>query len=1148
MLPVEDGAPTGQQCAHEKDPSSPHDLMLTSLSPSPLLHLHATINNINTSILIDSGASCNFISQHLLHSLKHSPSPLPHPLSVKIPKGDPLTCTHILHNACVTIDTLTFHDSFYVLSMEGLEVVLGKPWLNKYNPDIDWPTNSMVIKTSNQEHFLVGGPNKNRHHDSITLNFISSKQAKQAMKNGDEVYLCIIKEATESSVPPQAQPILQEFKDVFPDELPNLPPKRKVDHAIDLEPGGKMPNLPMYRMSHKEHEELFKQLEEYTSKGFIRPSTSYCASPVLFVKKKDGTLRLCVDYRALNKITIKNRYPIPRIDDLLDSLHGARYFTKIDLRSGYHQIRIKEEDIPKTAFRTRYGLYEFVVLPFGLTNAPATFQTLMNDIFRPHLGRFVVVYLDDILIYSRTLEEHNAHVRTILSLLRGNKLYGKLSKCSFFQEQVEFLGHMVDKDGVHMDPNKLNAIKEWPPPKNVTELRSFLGLANYYRRFNKDHAKICAPLTNLFKKGVEFVWTNDHQQVMDHLKSSLTSSPTLILPDHSLPYRIHTDASNFAIGAVLMQDQGNGFQPVAFESRKLTPAEINYPVHDREMLAIVHAFQVWRCYLDNSHVDVYTDHNTLVHFFKQPNLNPRQARWSERLAQFDYTLHYVKGVANVVADALSRRPDFSLHSLSHFPPKSPFIDALKEAYTKDVEFKSKEEDEKYKKEQDLWYLVEPSKDPRLCIPSSARSILTSILQEHHDTPLGGHLGVDKTLEIVSRFFYWPNMKKTVHEYVTSCHECQMVKPSHQRVPGLLQPLPIPSKPWECISMDLITALPMTTHGHDAIFTIVDRFSKMCHFIPTTSNVDAPSLASLFLSHILKLHGLPKSIVSDRDPRFTGAFWKTLHQRLGTTLSFSTSYHPQTDGQSERANRTIEQMLRPFVQSNQQEWDVVLPLLEFSYNNSISPSTGFSPFYLTHGHHPLLPTSFIVDSPNPEASSRLQLIHDNIVKAHASISQAQERQRHYANKHRRHVTYSIGDMVRLSTHDLNLEHIYPSSKFKPRFIGPFKVVKTPSPTTCTLDLPPHMQIHNVFHVSKLLPYTDPSTFHSSRRPHHLPPPFIINGEPEYEVEAILKKRHHRSRVQYLVKWKGYPLHDATWEPLSNLQNCQDMVRAFEKSHC
>jgi hypothetical protein len=541
------------------------------------------------------------------------------------------------------------------------------------------------------------------------------------------VFLCIIKADNKSSVPHEAEPILEEFKDVFPDDLPGLPPKRKVDHAIDIEPGGKMPHLPTYRMSHKEHEELFKQLKDYTDKGFIRPSTSHCASPVLFVKKKDGSLRLCVDYRALNKITIKNRYPIPRVDDLLDSLHGARYFTKIDLRSGYHQIRIKEDDIPKTAFRTRYGLYEFVVLPFGLTNAPATFQTLMNDIFRPHLGQFVVVYLDDILIYSRNLEEHNAHVKTILSLLRDNHLYGKMSKCSFFQEQVEFLGHVVDKHGVHMDDNKLTAIKEWPTPKTVTDLRSFLGLANYYRRFNKDHAKMCAPLTDLFKKGVEFVWTPRHQQVMDNIKASLTSAPTLILPDHSLPYRIHTDASNFALGAVLMQDQGNGHQPLAFESRKLTPAEVNYPVHDREMLAIVHAFKVWRCYLDNTHVDVFTDHNTLIHFFKQPNLNPRQTRWSAHLAQFDYTLHYIKGVANVVADALSRRPDHSLHHLSACLSKSPFLESLKSAYSQDDRYKSKEEDDTFKKDHGLWYHVEPSKDPRLCIPTLARSILTSIL-------------------------------------------------------------------------------------------------------------------------------------------------------------------------------------------------------------------------------------------------------------------------------------------------------------------------------------------------------------------------------------------------------------------------------------
>jgi hypothetical protein len=541
-------------------------------------------------------------------------------------------------------------------------------------------------------------------------------------------------------------------------------------------------------------------------------------------------------------------------------------------------------------------------------------------------------------------------------------------------------------------------------------------------------------------------------------------------------------------------------------------------------------------------VDVYTDHNTLIHFFKQPNLNPRQARWSEYLAQFDYTLYHVKGVANVVADALSRRPDLSLNALS----PSSFHQDLKTAYKEEDAVKTMAGKDNFKEDNGLWYFHEPLKDPRLYIPATAHSIISSILHEHHDTPLGGHLGVDKTLEVVSRFFYWPNMKKTIHDYVTSCHACQMVKPSHQRTPGLLQPLPIPSMPWESISMDLITSLPPTANRHDAIFTIVDRFSKMCHFIPTTSNVDAPGLASLFITHIMKLHGLPKSIISDRDPRFTGHFWKALHSSLGTHLSFSTAYHPQTDGQSERANRTIEQMLRPFVQSNQQAWDEFLPLLEFAYNNSISPSTGFTPFFLNYGHHPLLPTSFLVGTSNPHASSRLQLIQDSLIAAHNSITKAQERQRHYANKTRRDVAYSIGDMVRLSTEDINLEHIYPSPKFKPRFLGLFKVIKTPSPTTCTLDLPAHMRIHNVFHVSKLLPYHDPSSFHASRKPHSLPPPIIIDGEPEFEVESILKKRHHGSRAQYLVKWKGYPLHDATWEPLSNLKNCQALLKAFEAS--
>lgn len=1141
-----------------QDSSSPQDmtseeLHLTALDSSPLFKLKATIQDFPIQVLIDSGASSNFISKNVVTNLKLKTNPLPHALPIKLPNGKICESTQALEQVTITINDFSCLVDLNVLPLDGLEVVFGKPWLNFFNPSIDWPTNTMTIETTSRRYHLGGEHNNNMKNVVTQLNYISSREIKKELKTGSELYLCIIKDDNIAhDIPQDARAIIKEYSQVFPDDLPGLPPPRSVDHAIDIEAGSKLPNLPMYRHSHKEQEELVKQLQAYLDKGFVRPSTSNCASPVLFVKKKDGTMRLCVDYRALNKITIKNRYPLPRIDDLLDQLQGARYFTKIDLRSGYHQIRIKKEDIPKTAFRTRYGLYEFTVLPFGLTNAPATFQALMNDIFREHLGRFIVVYLDDILIFSTTLQEHKEHVRKALSILKDNELYAKASKCSFFQESVEFLGHIVDKDGLRMDPSKLKAIEEWPSPKNVSELRSFMGLANYYRRFHKNHAKVSAPLTNLFRKGMEWKWTEKEQQVMDTLKQSLISSPTLLLPNPQLSYRVHTDASDHAIGAVLLQDQGKGFQPIAYESRKLTPTEANYPTHDREMLAIVHAFKVWRCYLDNTRVDVYTDHASLIHFFKQPNLSPRQARWSEYLSQFDYVLHHVKGVANVVADALSRRPDhLHLNTLSSLHPSSSFLDTIRKTYMESVEFKDKKESDHFKKIQGLWFYMEPKRDPRLCIPSSNYELLKTILQEHHDCPLGGHLGIEKTLESTSRYFFWNNMKATIYDYVSSCYECQMTKATNQRVPGLLQPLPIPTKPWESVTMDLIINLPRSHEGHDAIFTIVDRFSKMSHFIPTTTDVKAPALATLFMNHVFKHHGLPTTIISDRDPRFTGTFWRSLFSSLGTKLAFSTAYHPETDGQSERANRTIAQMLRPLVQENQASWERHLPLMEFAYNNSVSTSTGFTPFFLNQGQHPLTPTSLVTFPLNPTATSRLQDIHDNMKKAIEAMERAQEKQRTYANKKRRELTFQVGDKVRLSTEDINLEHLFPSLKFKPRFLGPFDVSKVVSSTAYKLSLPPHFKIHDVFHVSKLMPFKDPSTFHPSRQYSRKPAPILVDGLLEYEVEKILDKRTRRygrsSRVEYLVKWKGYPLYDAEWLPLANLKNCPRLIQDFEATH-
>ncbi|KAI3821419.1 hypothetical protein L1987_08987 [Smallanthus sonchifolius] len=374
-----------------------------------------------------------------------------------------------------------------------------------------------------------------------------------------------------------------------------------------------------YRLAPSEMQELASQLQELSDKGFIRPSHSPWGAPVLFVKKKDGSFRMCIDYRELNKLTIKNRYPLPRIDDLFDQLQGSTCFSKIDLRSGYHQLRVQEEDIPKTAFQTRYGHYEFMVMPFGLTNAPAVFMDLMNHVCKPYLDKFLIVFIDDILIYSKTKADHEQHLRLVLDLLRKEQLYAKFSKCEFWLKEVQFLGHIVNDKGIHVDPAKIEAVKNWNAPKTPTEVRSFLGLAGYYRRFISNFSKIAVPLTALTHKGKPYEWGPKQEEAFQTLKQKLCNAPILTLPDRNDDLVVYCDASNQGLGCVLMQ-RG---KVIAYASRQLKIHEKNYTTHDLELGAVVFALQIWRHYLYGTKCVVFTDHKSLQHIFNQKELNMR---------------------------------------------------------------------------------------------------------------------------------------------------------------------------------------------------------------------------------------------------------------------------------------------------------------------------------------------------------------------------------------------------------------------------------------------------------------------------------------------------------------------------------------------
>ena len=637
----------------------------------------------NANILFDSGASVNFVSARFAKQTGITIRPS----ARNVRLADDRVVDEILGEATVYVQLGPFHKPVKCLVMNLLfevDLILGDEFMSKYNCILHYGRNCVMIQKG-KRHITVKSPPLPRtavavEEEMSDPSLLTYAQMKRLARKGAAVFLAVLRPMDDVSSSPAvaavsnvepvsgAQPdqptepivserkwvseLLSEFSGVFQDPLPvGLPPERSEGHSIPTEPGHPPTHKPMYRLSPLEYRELEKQVTAFLKAGIIEPSQSPYGAPVLFVPKPNGRgLRLCVDYRALNSITVKNRCSLPRIDDLLDAVSGSQYFTSLDLTSGYHQILISEEDRQKTAFRTPFGHFQFKVLIEGLTNAPATFQTVMNSIFAPYLKRFVVVYLDDILIFSKSEAEHQAHVRMVLEVLEREKFYVTKAKSRFAQTEIQYLGHVVNAQGVRPDPKKVSAVQSWPVPQNVHDVRSFLGLCNYFRKFIGHYSSIAVPLTNLTKKSVGRNWTGRCQDAFEKLKRSLVEAPLLRSPNEAKPYDVITDASDYGLGAVLMQEG----HPVAFESRKLNSAELNYTVTEKEMLAVIHALRVWRCYLEGAEFTVFTDHVSNTFFQTQPCLSRRQARWSEFIQRFPvFKWQYLKGERNV-ADALSR--------------------------------------------------------------------------------------------------------------------------------------------------------------------------------------------------------------------------------------------------------------------------------------------------------------------------------------------------------------------------------------------------------------------------------------------------------------------------------------------------------------
>ena len=1144
--------------------------------------------------LADSGCSSTVIDKGLVKRLHLPVRRLrhPHPVSLAVDVKSPPITHYTFIPLSLSNGKHSFGRTFAKIAplSPPHQILLGSPFLHRHRLDLSFYPSPTLRRTDGVDLIALASEEgeeislseeEEEEDDVVPVGPLSLTEIHTAIQT--RIAAIETTQSEEKAARAASDRLRKEFADLFPTELPavrDAPTDDKrpagvtedasnIRHEIRLDdPDAPVKQRP-YRIPRPQLATFKMLLEDHLRAGRLRPSSSPYSSPAFLIPKRDGTPRWVNDYRRLNSKTIKSRYPLPLPDDILSACGGARVWGKIDMTNSFFQTLMAPGDITKTAVSTPFGLYEWTVMPQGLCNAPATHQRRVNEALREQIGRICHVYIDDIIVWSNSIDEHETNVREVLTALRKAKLYCSPKKTDLVNVRCDFLGHVISRDGIGADPGKISAVRSWPTPKTVKDLRSFLGLVQYLRKFLDRLAEHTAALTPLIRaagknKMARLDWTNEHQSHFDAIKQLVTTAPILRTIDYDSedPIWLMADASDLGIGAVLLQGPAwKEARPIAFESRQYTPAEQNYPTHEKELLAIVHALKKWRADLLGVRVHVKTDHDTLVRFFGQRDLSRRQARWSETLADYDIEIEYVPGEANSAADAMSRHPLLRPSSsrlarmvagLSVASLNEKVIQAIKEGYLVDEACT--------KLVRNLGSI--PSlelldgilfQDGRIVVPNN-RQLREMILHDAHDAC--GHLGSRKTYERINLSFTWTGLRQDVVKYVHSCDACQRHKSRTTRPAGKIRMLPVPDRPLADVAIDFVGPLPRDG-DHDMLLTVTDRFSGLVSLIPTRQNGTASDYAAALFHGWYRHYGLPRSIVSDRDKSFVRDFWKKLHALANVRLLRSTAFHPETDGRSERTNKTVIQILRTMVNRQHNNWVKALTSAEYAINSSVNVSTGRTPFEVVLGFTPVIVPEVLSradhggegelsgapspsvrpfpssesdarspgevrqeDAPNPEAEAFWSEREAAIIDAKATLEAAKVEQADQANKRRgEDPVIQVGDLVMLDSKDRRARYKATnqkrSTKLFPRSDGPYRV-KAVFDNFVQLELDGDDKSFSKFHVHKVRPYhaNDPSEF-PSRQPER-PGPVIVGGEEEFEVDDILDEKGTGARIRYLVE--------------------------------